>query len=254
MITKQQKVAGSVHRRFPWRILTSSAMALVVLSAFAVDVSRVMRIRSQLQVAADASAIAAASSGNMSREQMEAVARRLAGRHTAAGRPVYRLDAEAGEWAPVIPDELAGISGADIAPGPGVGGWVIEAKDGQPAYIWDPDTLAWKEAVPEMGEAKSTDASVPDVDCPLTRPSRLAAGFKGQVASPLNMRSSPGIANNWLMTMPRGTELEILGNPTCLPYGDGAYLWWQVEIPGSQTGWSAEAPQNQDFYFIDPIE
>jgi hypothetical protein len=174
---------------------------------------------------------------------------------TADGVPVYRFDEETGEWVPVIPEDLASTHGPDAALQPDTDGWMIETKDGV-VYIWDPDSLTWKEVVLETVEVEPTPAPAPEtnVDCPLAKPSRLTAGIKGRVTAPLNIRSSPGIANNRLFTMSPGTELKILGSPICLPHHKGAYLWWQVEIPGVQIGWSAEAPQNEDFYFIDPIE
>ena len=170
---------------------------------------------------------------------------------TSEGRPVYKFDDEKGGWAPIIPDELASTLGTDSVLRSEVDNWVIETKDGQPAYLWDMDNLTWKEVV---SGAEAEPAPTIEIDCPLAKPSRLAAGIKGRVTAPLNIRSSPGIANNRLFTMSPGTELKILGNPTCLPYHKGAYLWWQVQIVGGQVGWSAEAPQNEEYYFIDPVE
>jgi hypothetical protein len=178
---------------------------------------------------------------------------------TSDGVPVYRFDEEMGEWVPVIPDELANTLDTDSELQSLTDGWVIESPNGEPAYLWDPETLSWKEVILETAETEETESEpVPEpemeIDCPLAKPSRLVAGSNGVVTAPLNIRSSPGIANNLLFTMSPGTELKIIGNPICLPQYKGAYLWWQVEIPGVQIGWSAEAPQNEDFYFIDPLE
>ena len=175
---------------------------------------------------------------------------------TSDGLPVYQLDEGTGDWVPFIPDELSNTLETGSALRPLTDGWAIETQEGEVVYLWDPETLSWKEAKSEIAEAQTAPApeSEMDIDCPLAKPSRLVAGIKGRVTSPLNIRSSPGIAYNRLFTMSPGTELTILGNPICLPHHKGAYLWWQVEIPGVQVGWSAEAPQNEDFYFIDPIE
>lgn len=178
---------------------------------------------------------------------------------TSDGRLVYKFDDEREDWVPIIPDEIASTLDPDFVLRSEIGNrvhnWMIETQDGQLVYVWDMDTLTWKEAVSETAEEENASAPTVDIDCPLAKPSRLKAGDQGRVAAPLHIRSSPGIAaNNLLFTMRPGTELEILGNPICLPHYKGAYLWWQVEIPGVQVGWSAEAPQNEDFYFIDPIE
>jgi len=177
---------------------------------------------------------------------------------TSDGRSVYQLDEDLGEWVPVIPDELSSRLGDGRSIKHLTDGWVIETQDGETAYLWDAEALTWKEIVPELPEAAETETeSAPgmELDCPLAKPSRLAAGIEGQVTAPLNIRSSPGILpGNLLFTMQPGTELKILGDPVCLPHHNGAYLWWQVEITGVQAGWSAEAPQNEDFYFIEPIE
>jgi hypothetical protein len=69
----------------------------------------------------------------------------------------------------------------------------------------------------------------------------------------LNFRSSPGIANNWLRTNLPGTKVEVIGGPECSPHVAGAYVWWQINLPDGQMGWSAEASQFGSFYFMEPM-
>ena len=79
------------------------ALLLVVMLgmlAFAIDIGYIALARSQLQVAADATALAAAASMNLERVEMEAVARRFAGANYVSARPVQldSSDIEYGTW------------------------------------------------------------------------------------------------------------------------------------------------------------
>jgi len=160
------------------------------------------------------------------------------------GTPRYELDAAIGRWIPVIPDDLRAklpdgfkLVGAD-------GGWQITGPDGQVLYRWNPETHAW--------EAVET-AVTPSSDCG-AQPARLSVGDSAKVLTNLNLRSEPGIGDNWLMTMLAGTVVEVIGGPECVPYGDGAYRWWNVKLPDGKTGWAAEAPIHGDYYFLEPVK
>jgi hypothetical protein len=83
--------------------------------------------------------------------------------------------------------------------------------------------------------------------------SRLQTGISAIILRRLNFRSSPGIQNNWLLTNNPGTKVEVIGGPECIPHSIGAYVWWQIKLPDGQIGWSAEAPQQGMFYFMEPI-
>lgn len=128
----------------------------------------------------------------------------------------------------------------------------LDDAEVNPVYQLNSETREWEPVASAEDSVTADSASDEIPGC--GSPSKLVSGGKGVVQSSLNMRSSPGIANNWLMTMSPGTELNILGSPTCLPHNEGVYLWWNIEIPDGQSGWSAEAPQNGDFYFIEPVE
>jgi uncharacterized protein YgiM (DUF1202 family) len=84
--------------------------------------------------------------------------------------------------------------------------------------------------------------------------SRLTPGQSAKVMAPLYLRSSPGIQNNWLGTIQEGTIVEILGNPACIPFADGAYVWWQVKLADGTIGWSAEGTLSGKFYFLEPVK
>ena len=73
---------------------------MVGMLAFAVDIGYLELSRTQLQAAADSSALAAAASVNLPRADMEAVAKRFADANVAAGRNVQLQsgDIEYGTW------------------------------------------------------------------------------------------------------------------------------------------------------------
>lgn len=82
--------------------------------------------------------------------------------------------------------------------------------------------------------------------------SRLRTGANATILRRLNFRSSPGIRDNWLLTNIPGTQVEVVGGPECVPYWNGAYLWWQVQLPDGRVGWSAEGSLHGSFYFMEP--
>ncbi len=164
------------------------------------------------------------------------------------GNPVYALDAETAKWAPILPDEIAatlpeGYTLTEAAPGR----WEIHDTTNNALLLaWDADALTWQapaESVPVAQEP----------DCPLALPPRLKVGGQARVITNLNMRSSPGIQNNWILTNPARTILDVIGGPVCTLYEGGAFLWWEVKNPAGKTGWSAEARQQGNFYFLEPL-
>ena len=165
---------------------------------------------------------------------------------TADRKTIFQLNSELNSWEPIVPDEIASNlpDGAKSSPGEG-GLWTLTSVDGEPLYTWDPGNLAW-DPVPTPVEPPTHAL------CPLALPPRLRVDMEAEVISNLNLRSSPGIGNNWLKTMPSGTQVSVIGGPICLPHEDGEYLWWQLELDDGQTGWSAEAAL-EEFYFLEPI-
>ena len=104
--------------------------------------------------------------------------------------------------------------------------------------------------------APESDESTASVDCP-SNPSRVHVGDTVRVLDWLNFRTGPGLNHtNQLVNKP-GTELEVIGGPTCtvIP-GDPprAYLWWNVALDDDTNGWSAEAPLNFPNYFLEPVK
>src|SRR6266540_3335245 len=79
--------------------------------------------------------------------------------------------------------------------------------------------------------------------------SQLQTGMNATILRRLNFRSSPGIRDNWLRTNIPGTQVEVVGGPECVPYSEGAYVWWQIKLPDGRVGWSAEDSLHGAFYF-----
>ncbi len=164
------------------------------------------------------------------------------------GSPVYALDVEAADWIPVVSEDVvADLPEAYDLTEPTPDHWEIHEKEGGDLLrAWDPDALAWQEPV-------GSEPVAGEVDCPLALPPRLQVGKQAKVLTNLNLRSSPGIQDNWMLTNVAGTKLEVVGGPVCTLYEGGAFLWWQVKNPADVTGWSAEARQQGTSYYLEPI-
>jgi len=118
---------------------------------------------------------------------------------------------------------------------------------------------------PEATESPATETSPtptpiaenpsePGEVCAKLAPPQLQVGMKAIIQRRLNFRSSPGIKDNWILTNSVGTQVEVVGGPTCTRYEDGiAYLWWQIKLPNGQVGWSAEASAHGYLYFMEPV-
>ncbi len=164
------------------------------------------------------------------------------------GNPVYALDAEAAQWVPIISEEVAATLPKEYnLTEPAPDHWEIHAKENDTLLlVWDPDALTWQATAESAAAAE-------EPDCPLALPPRLKVGGQARVITNLNMRSSPGIQNNWILTNPARTILDVIGGPVCTLYEGGAFLWWEVKNPAGKTGWSAEARQQGNSYFLEPL-
>jgi len=92
-------------------------------------------------------------------------------------------------------------------------------------------------------------------DCEAVSRSQLQVGMQATIKRKVNLRSSPGLFNNWIAVNQPDTQVEVIGGPACTRYQNGgAYLWWQIKLPNGLTGWSAEASALGSFYFIEPVK
>ena len=166
----------------------------------------------------------------------------------ADGEALYSLNEAGTGWVPIVPDDMNMMQLSSD----GKDGWTLGDDDGI-KYTWDFATHSWVEVPQEEVVEEPAEAEVIP-ECVGASPPQLSTGGETEVVSNVNFRSSPGISDNWLATLQVGSRLKVLGNPTCLPHGNGAYLWWQLEREDGSTGWTAEAPISGTNYFIAPAE
>ncbi len=97
-----QSAKRSGHPRRGVTLVLAAIFTVVMLGviAFAIDLGHVVLVRTQLQVAADSAAMAAAASMGLPRNEMLAVANEYAGYHSAQAKSVELLDEEIeyGTW------------------------------------------------------------------------------------------------------------------------------------------------------------
>ena len=92
---------GGRERRAVTLIFAAFLMVVMLgMVAFAIDVGYIVLVRTQLQAAADSSAMAASAVMTLPREEMTDTAKQFAGYHMAAGKNVQLLDKdiEYGTW------------------------------------------------------------------------------------------------------------------------------------------------------------
>ena len=161
------------------------------------------------------------------------------------GLPIYVLDEYGTDWIPVIPNDLGELELSSNEENE----WVLLDDNGEPKYYWDFASHSWVEIPQEQSE------EVEVLPCGDTLPPRLIPGESAKVFVRLNFRSSPGISReNWITTLRPGTQLKVLGETFCTEYNHGSYLWWYLEREDGTRGWSAEAPINGSYYFLEPVE
>lgn len=101
-----------------------------------------------------------------------------------------------------------------------------------------------------------TPTPIPFV-CPKAPRPRVQVGDSARIAftdgSNVRIRSTPEVAENILIYLTAGTEIEIIGGPVCAPRPDrtDAFVFWEVFIPSENlTGWVAEGDSIE--YYIEP--
>jgi hypothetical protein len=75
--------------------------------------------------------------------------------------------------------------------------------------------------------------------CPQAPDPRLRPGMAAVVAPGLwglNLRALPAVSTGVRAQIGAGQRMTVLTGPAC----NGAYQWWQVELPNGVRGWVAE--------------
>src|SRR3972149_6738277 len=100
MISPNNRRYGRARRAVTLILALFFIVVMLGMIAFALDLGWVVLVRTQLQAAADSSAMAASAVMNLTQEEMLDSAKRFAGYHTAASTKVKLLekDVEYGTW------------------------------------------------------------------------------------------------------------------------------------------------------------
>jgi hypothetical protein len=180
----------------------------------------------------------------------------------AAGESLYLWDPVRFSWSPVVPGAGASAVNLTETPQPPSPAPAIKPTAEQPAGAPKIESTPAATAGVAPTAALPTEAVVTPVtpaaggasgECIAPAQTRLVIGKSARVMMNLNLRDSPGIGTSTLRTNSTGTILEVLQGPTCIPYKNSAYQWWQVKSPDGVTGWSAEATLNGSAYFLEPV-
>lgn len=177
------------------------------------------------------------------------------------GKAVFILDEKNSRWIPVIQGEIEKILPADYQIGSDeFGTWFIYTSSGEALYYLDRDALEWM-PIPdedELAEAPEDEGLSNDkeIECAGANPARISgAATRVEVINALiPLRSSPSaLASNILKPLPIGTRLEVLSLPVCVPYLEGANLWWEVRTEDGEIGFAAEGSAINPTYYLSEI-
>lgn len=90
-----------------------------------------------------------------------------------------------------------------------------------------------------------------EANCPGTPARRLAVGMTARVTftdgTPNILRSGPGKTFGRIASMLEGTQMTVIGGPTCA----SGYWYWQVQTSRFGTGWTAEGDSFS--YWLEPV-
>jgi hypothetical protein len=117
---------------------------------------------------------------------------------------------------------------------------------GTPAPTATPEVTS----TPEITLTPTPLATSDLATCPLALKSYLKVGRAANVATTLNMRSSPEFAGNLVDTLASDTKVVVIDGPICTPFLDGAYVWWKVRQANGLTGWVVEGSLKGNTYFL----
>ena len=88
------------------------------------------------------------------------------------------------------------------------------------------------------------------VNAPAKRLSVGSGAFVCTKSDPVVLRTGPHRASSKIESLSPGTQMDVIGGPTC----DETVLWWywEVRTESNQTGWVAEGGDETDPYFVCP--
>ena len=173
----------------------------------------------------------------------------------------FKLSDDGQTWEPVIPGEILSELPDDYALTTDESNvWYIVDENGDALYSLNLEVLEWNEEAEKIAEAQDASESGDDREitaCEGANPARLTStGSQVRVVnSMIPLRSSPDAESaNYMLSLPKGTTLEIVKLPVCTPFLGGANLWWGVRTESGLEGWAAEASAISDVYYLQEIQ
>jgi len=175
------------------------------------------------------------------------------------GDLVYILSDDEKTWNPYVPADIKNkLPQGFMQTQDESGVWNLNLPEGDTMYLFDLNELIWKpvekNVIPELANQLSPDNKLA---CPGANPSRIqnTDEFVQVISAEIPLRSSPRAdLRNYLIQLPKGTVLEIVGKPTCSAYLNGANLWWLVRTPYGLEGYAAEGSALTDLYYLEVIK
>ena len=135
--------------------------------------------------------------------------------------------------------------------------WQIINESNEAAYIFDAEQNKWLAV--EKQETKGDEDAISlqgNVECLLANPSQISSGGKmiRVINAVIPLRSSPDATTlNFVTSLEQETQLEVIGEPVCTPYLEGANIWWPVRTPNGMEGYAAEGSAISDLYYLEEI-
>ncbi len=173
----------------------------------------------------------------------------------------YQLSEDKKIWVPIIPEDVLKVLPDDFKLTSDESNiWhILDGSDGV-LYSFNSDVLKWNMAAEEIMEAQDASRAEDDKRIPVcegAKPARLTSiGSHIKVVNALiPLRSSPDAESaNYVVSLPKGTHLEVVNFPVCTRFLSGANLWWGVRTESGREGWAAEASAVTDVYYLQEIK
>jgi len=173
----------------------------------------------------------------------------------------FKLSDDKQTWEPVISGEILNMLPDDyVLTSDESNVWYIVDGNGDVLYSFNSDVLEWNVVPEKITEAQGATRPGDDKEitaCEGANPARLTSvSSRVRVVNALiPLRSSPDAeSENIMLSLPKGTTLEIVNLPVCTPLLGGANLWWGVRSESGLDGWAAEASAISDVYYLQEIQ
>ena len=173
----------------------------------------------------------------------------------------YQLSEDKEIWVPLIPEVVLKVLPDDYALiSDEFSEWYIADGKGEALYYFKSDILEWNviaEKIMEEQDASRVGDGSEIPACEGAKPARLTLiGSPIKVVNALiPLRSSPDAESaNYMLSLPKGTHLEVVSLPVCTRFLSGANLWWGVRTESGLEGWAAEASAISDVYYLQEIK